>query len=361
MTLQADEIKIDKRKLRGLVRNEEKTALAANLVYVHDTEEGIVRKQTGDKFTYYYKGKVVKDDEDLVRIKSLAIPPAWTKVWICKKENGHLQATGYDARNRKQYRYHPNWNLLRTHTKFYRMIAFAKALPAIRARLAKDLADEELTVNKVLAAVVSLIEKTNIRIGNSEYERDNNSYGLTTLKDRHVSFEGKQVEFKFKGKKGIHHDVVLKDRKLARIIRECRDVPGKELFQFYDEEGNHRSIDSGMVNQYIKDISGADFTAKDFRTWSGTVYAFTALRELGCCDSKTEAKRRINEAIDFVSEQLGNTRTVCKKYYVHPLVLSLYEEGKIEKFFKAADEAAELPETDMSAIEKIVLDILQSN
>lgn len=361
MAAKADEIKISKSKLKTLVRNEEKTALAANLIYVNDSEEGIVRKKSGEKFQYYFQGKILKDDEDLVRIKSLAIPPAWTKVWICKKDNGHLQATGYDDKNRKQYRYHPNWNLLRTHTKFYRMISFGKALPQIRQALEKDLSQKELTLNKVLAAVVSLIEKTNIRIGNTEYEKSNHSYGLTTLKDRHVTFEGKKAEFQFKGKKGIKHDVVLNDKRLARIIRECRDVPGKELFQYYDEDGKHYSIDSGMVNQYIRDISGADFTAKDFRTWSGTVHAFAALRELGCCESKTEARRKINEAIDFVSRQLGNTRTVCKKYYVHPLLLSLYEENKIEKFFTALDDAEKQPKGQLSAAEKIVLSILESN
>lgn len=360
MVLKAEEIKIDKRRLRSLVRNEEKTALAADLTYVSDQEEGITRKKRGDQFTYYYQGKVLKNDEDLVRIKSLAIPPAWTRVWICKKENGHLQATGYDARGRKQYRYHPNWNLLRTHTKFYRMISFAKALPTIRKEVTKDLSEKDLTRRKVLAAVISLIEKTNIRIGNLEYEKANNSFGLTTLKDRHVHFEGNKVAFRFKGKKGITHDISMKDRKLANIIKQCRDVPGRELFQYLDEEGSRHSIDSGMVNEYIREISGENFTAKDFRTWAGTVHAFTALCDLGCCDSKAEAKRRVNEAIDFVSAQLGNTRTVCKKYYIHPLILSLYEENKMNKFFKVKEEATKPAEEGLSVAEEIVLQILES-
>lgn len=361
MTQNSDISKIPKRKLRTLIKNEEKTALAANLYYVNDQEEGIERRKSGEKFKYYFQGKILKDDEDLVRIKGLAIPPAWTNVWICKKPNGHLQATGYDARNRKQYRYHSDWNLLRTQTKFYRMISFGKVIPQIRTTLARDLSSTELTLNKVLATVVLLIEKTNIRIGNSEYEKNNGSFGLTTLKDRHVSFSGKNVEFKFKGKKGIKHDIILKDKKLAKIILDCRDVPGRELFQYYDDEGNHHSIDSGTVNQYIKEISGADFTAKDFRTWSGTVHAFTALQKLGCCESKTEAKRKINEAIDFVSQQLGNTRAVCKSYYVHPLIISLYEENKIEKFFDAIDKTRVTPSEQMSREEKIVLQILESN
>lgn len=360
MTLVSDEIKITKRRLKSLVKNEEKTALAANLVYVTDKEEGITRKKRGNQFAYFYRGKPLKDDEDLVRIKGLAIPPAWEKVWICKKENGHLQATGYDSKNRKQYRYHPNWSLLRTHTKFYRMISFGKALPQIRKAVKKDLSENELTKRKVLAAVVSLIEKTNIRIGNTEYEKANKSFGLTTLKDRHVRFGNKKVEFKFKGKKGVTHDIFLKDKKLARIIRECRDVPGRELFQYYDEEGAHHSIDSGMVNEYIREISGEDFTAKDFRTWAGTVHAFSALCKVGLCDTKTETKRRINEAIDYVSEQLGNTRAVCKKYYVHPSVISFYEERKIEKFFMKFNET-DAPSMDgMSVAEEIVLQILEA-
>lgn len=363
MVLVADEIpKLSKRKLKSLVKNEEKTAIAANLVYVLDTEPGITRKKRGDEFTYYFDDKPLKDDEDLVRIKGLAIPPAWTNVWICKKENGHLQATGYDARDRKQYRYHPNWNMLRTHTKFYRMISFGKALPKIRKALEKDLRPKELTVAKVLAAVVSLMERTNIRIGNSAYEKENGSFGLTTLKDRHVTFEGSAVKFSFKGKKGIRHQITLKNKRLANIVKLCRDVPGKELFQFYDDNGNHHSIDSGMVNHYIKEISGENFTAKDFRTWAGTVAAFLALKKLGCCDTKTQAKKHILEAVDIVSNQLGNTRTVSKKYYVHPVILTLYETGELKKYFNDLDKAEKSSEPHgLTTEENIVMKILESN
>ena len=354
--------KVSKKKLKSIINDEEKTARAANLVYVTDTAPGIERKKIGDKFEYYYKEEKITDDEELLRIKHLALPPAWTKVWICKKENGHLQATGYDIKNRKQYKYHPHWNSLRNHTKFYRLIEFGKALPAIRIQLEKDLAIPELCLNKVLAAVVSLMERTNIRVGNSFYEKTYGSFGLTTLKDRHVKINGNAVSFVFVGKKGIPHNITLKNKKLAAIIKKCRDIPGKELFQFYDEKGDRHSIDSGLVNTYIREISKADFTAKDFRTWAGTVYAFLALKAIGCCDTQAETKRRIVEALDIVSGQLGNSRTICKKYYVHPLIISLYESKKLDNYIEELDKIEKNDnKTDLSAEEKIVMKILQSN
>jgi DNA topoisomerase-1 len=354
--------KVSKKKLRSIVNDEEKTARAANLIYVTDKEPGIERKKAGETFEYFYKGEKIKDDEELLRIKHLVIPPAWTKVWICKKENGHLQATGYDVKNRKQYKYHPHWNSLRNHTKYYRLLEFGKALPAIRIQLEKDIADTELSLKKVLAAVVKLMERTNIRVGNSFYEKTYGSFGLTTLKDRHVKFNGNAVSFSFTGKKGISHKITLKNKKLAAIIKKCRDIPGKELFQFYDEKGNRQSIDSGMVNNYIREISNADFTAKDFRTWAGTVQAFLALKSIGCCDTVTETKKRIVVALDIVSEQLGNTRTVCKKYYVHPLILSLYESKKLEKYIEELDKI-EKADSNNSLLpeEEIVMKILESN
>jgi DNA topoisomerase-1 len=354
--------KISKRKLRSIVKDEEKTARAANLVYVTDKEPGIERCKKGDQFEYFYQGKKVKDDEELLRIKHLVIPPAWEKVWICKKENGHLQATGYDTKGRKQYKYHSHWNELRNHTKFYRLHKFGKVLPDVRLQLEKDLSLPSLNERKVLAAVVSLMERTNIRIGNSYYEKAYGSFGLTTLKDRHVTFKGSSVTFSFKGKKGINHNIDLKSKRLAKVIKKCRDVPGKELFQYYDEEGNHHSIDSGLVNNYIREISGADFTAKDFRTWAGTVHAFLALKSIGCCETKTEAKKKIVEAIDIVSEHLGNTRTVCKKYYIHPLILSLYESRELEKYIEELDKIEENDGVaSLSAEEKIVMKILERN
>ena len=363
MTVIADDLpKLTKRKLRSIVKDEEKTAQAANLIYVSDKEPGIERRKKGDSFEYYYQGKLINDDEELLRIKHLVLPPAWEKVWICKNENGHLQATGFDTKNRKQYKYHHAWNALRNETKYYRLYDFGKALPEIRLQLEKDLSISELSERKVLAAVVSLMERTNIRIGNSFYEKEYGSFGLTTLKDRHVKFEGNAVTFSFKGKKGVAHKIKLKSRRLASIIKKCRDVPGKELFQYYDDEGNHHSIDSGIVNTYIREISQHDFTAKDFRTWAGTVQAFLALKSIGCCETKAETKKRIVEALDIVSEHLGNTRTVCKKYYVHPLILSLYESKKLEKYI---DELEKIEKDDgktgLSPEEKIVMKILESN
>ena len=363
MSVAVDELPIvSKRKLKSIVNDEEKTAIAASLVYVTDKEPGIERKKAGDKFEYYYKEEKIKDDEVLLRIKHLVIPPAWTNVWICKKENGHLQATGFDAKNRKQYRYHPHWNSLRNHTKFYRLLDFAKALPAMRLQLEKDISAPGLSLKKVLALVVSLMERTNIRVGNSFYEKTYGSFGLTTLKDKHVKINGNAVSFAFVGKKGVSHNITLKNKKLAGIIKRCRDVPGKELFQFYDDEGNRHSIDSGLVNNYIREISNADFTAKNFRTWAGTVQVFLALKSIGCCETQTETKRRIVEALDIVSEHLGNTRTVCKKYYVHPLILSLYESKKLEKYIEDLDTIEKNDnKTDLTLEEKIVLKILESN
>lgn len=354
--------KISKRKLRSIVKDEEKTALAAHLVYVSDKDPGIERRKKGNKFEYYFKDKLIKDDEELLRIKHLVIPPAWEKVWICRKENGHLQATGYDIKNRKQYKYHPYWNALRNETKFYRLHDFGKSLPEIRLQLEKDLSISELSERKVLAAVVSLMERTNIRIGNSYYEKAYGSFGLTTLKDRHVTFKGNGVTFSFKGKKGVAHKITLKSKKLAGIIKKCRDIPGKELFQFYDEEENHHAIDSGAVNNYIREIGHADFTAKDFRTWSGTVQAFIALKSIGSCETETETKRKIMEALDIVSEHLGNTRTVCKKYYVHPLIISLYESKKLEKYIEEIDKIdKDDGKTGLLPEEKVVMKILESN
>jgi len=352
--------KISKRRLRSIVKNEEKTAKAANLIYVTDKDPGIGRRKKGGQFEYYFNDEIINDDEELLRIKHLVIPPAWEKVWICRKENGHLQATGFDVKNRKQYRYHPYWNALRNETKFYRLHDFGKALPGIRAQLKKDLSVPGLSEKKVLAAVVSLMERTNIRIGNAFYEKEYGSYGLTTLKDRHVKLEGAAVTFSFKGKKGVSHNISLKSKKLANIIKKCRDVPGKELFQYYDQEGNRHSIDSGLVNNYIREISQTDFTAKDFRTWAGTVQAFLALKSIGCCDTVTETKRKIVEALDNVSNHLGNTRTVCKKYYVHPLILSLYESKKLEKYMQDLDSIEkEDGEECLSPEEKMVMKILE--
>ena len=355
-------VSLPKKKIEKIIGDPVKTAKAVNLIYVSDAEPGIIRKKDGKEYTYLQEDKEIKDPGQLERIKSLVIPPAWENVWICALENGHLQATGTDVKMRKQYRYHPAWNALRNHTKFYQLIAFGKALPTIRLQLEKDLSGKELTKEKVLATVVSLMERTNIRVGNNIYEKLYGSFGLTTLKDKHVEFSGNAVKFSFTGKKGIKHDISLKNKKLAKIVQQCRDIPGKEIFQYYSEDGSRHSIDSGMVNEYIKNISGSEFTAKDFRTWSGTVNAFLAFKEIGFADTETAAKKNIVQALDKVAEHLGNTRTVCKKYYVHPLIISLYENKSLEKYFTELD-AIEVNDgkADLTAEEKMIMKILESN
>lgn len=349
------------KKLQEIVHDAAKAAKAINLIYISDSTEGIQRTKRGKSFSYLLKEKTVTDEETLKRIKSLVIPPAWEHVWISPVENGHLQATGTDALHRKQYRYHPLWNALRNHTKFYRLHDFGKTLPAIRQQLDKDLSLPGLPVEKVLATAVSLMERTNIRVGNNMYEKLYGSFGMTTLKDKHVKIEGTKIRFTFRGKKGVEHDINIKSTKLAKIVKQCQDIPGKELFQYYDEEGNHKCIDSGMINNYIREISGGEFTAKDFRTWAGTVQAILAFKELGFFDTQTETKKTIVAALDEVAKHLGNTRTVCKKYYVHPLIISLYESqglkdyvAKLEDVESSSDKADLLPE------EKVLMKILEA-
>jgi DNA topoisomerase-1 len=330
-------LKLPKRKMDKVIGDVVKSAEIVNLVYVTDTSPGIVRVKKGKGFQYVLESKKVTDPQILDRIKKLVIPPAWKEVWICTLANGHLQATGLDLLQRKQYRYHHVWNHLRNQTKFYRMQEFGKALPAIRLRLEKDLALPVLCREKVLAAVVCLMERTHIRVGNGLYEKLYGSFGITTLKDKHAVIKGKAMSFSFKGKKGVMHNISIRNAKLAKIVKQCKDIPGKELFQYYDENGQHKDIDSGMVNQYIKEISGSDFTAKDFRTWAGTVQALLAFKELGPGETEAETKQRIVAALDAVSQQLGNTRAVCKKYYVHPVLLSLYEDKSLNDYLNALD------------------------
>src|SRR6187402_578932 len=311
-----------------------KAAKVADLTYVTDKTGGIQRQKKGEGFVYIYDDKPLKDKEELQRIKKLAIPPAWTNVWICPNENGHIQATGFDINHRKQYRYHSLWNTLRNETKFHHLYEFGKLLPSLRLKLEEDLAKKELCEEKVIATVISLMERTYIRIGNDGYEKLYGSYGLTTLKDRHVSIEGDKLAFSFKGKKGIFHNVSLRNKRLARIVKECREIPGKELFQYYDREGIRHSIDSGMVNGYIQQVTGFEFTAKDFRTWAGSLHFLRELKTLGDVATAAEVKRNILSALDAVSKKLGNTRTVCRKYYVHPSLVRLYEENNLQRYFK---------------------------
>lgn len=316
------------------------TAEDAGLTYVTDATPGIVRTRHGKGFSYRTPdGAPVRDPETLARIRSLAIPPAWKSVWICPNPKGHLQATGLDARGRKQYRYHPQWRETRDELKYQRMIAFAEALPRIRERVERDLALHGLPRDKVLAAVVRLLETTLIRVGNDEYARENASFGLTTLRNHHARVEGARIHFEFRGKSGVEHEIDLKDPRLARIVARCQDLPGQELFGYVDEDGTPRDIGSTDVNGYLREITGQGFTAKDFRTWAGTVLAAMALQEFEEFDSRAAAKRNITRAIEQVAARLGNTRTVCRKCYIHPAVIDSYMDRTLLETLKARTEA----------------------
>ena len=305
-------------------------AHAAGLRYVRDDRAGISRETGPLGFRYRdAHGRLIRDAALLTRIRALVIPPAWTDVWICPDARGHLQATGRDARGRKQYRYHPAWRASRDETKFDRMAAFAAVLPKIRARTCADLGKAGLPRDKVLATVVQLLEKSLIRVGNEEYARSNRSFGLTTMHDRHVDVKGAAVRFQFRGKSGVKHAVGITDPRLARIVKQCRDLPGQQLFQYVDDNGRVQNIASSDVNRYLKDITGEDFTAKDFRTWAGTVLALTALRESEAAASLADAKRKLLQAIDAVAGVLGNTRAVCRKSYIHPAVLDAFMNGPL--------------------------------
>jgi DNA topoisomerase-1 len=302
----------------------------------------------------------LKDKKQLERIRKLVIPPAWKNVWICKSPDGHIQATGFDIRGRKQYRYHSKWNALRNETKFHRLYEFGKTLPRLRKRLKKDITVKTLSREKVLATVIDLMDKTYIRVGNNEYEKANGSYGLTTLKDRHVKISQDKIIFSFTGKKGIDHTIPLKDRKLASIVKQCRDIPGKTLFQYYDKAGKKKAIDSGMVNNYIKESTEMDFSAKDFRVWAGSLQALEYFRTNGDPESSSkDAKKTVVAMLDSVSKKLGNTRNVCRKYYVHPQLISLCEENKITPdLFKINGETRSLA---FSQGEQILMKILKKN
>lgn len=314
-------------------------AKAAGLRYVTDASPGIRRKRVGKNFSYIgLNGKPIRDPAELRRIKSLGIPPAWTNVWICPKANGHIQATGRDAKGRKQYRYHPRWREVRDETKYDHMISFAQLLPRLREQVAHDLSLSGLPREKLLATLVRLLDITLIRIGNEEYARENNSYGLTTMRNEHVDVSGAKVEFHFRGKSGKEHVIDLKDRQLAKIVKRTQDLPGHELFEYIDEDGELRTVESSDVNDYLQEISGQSITAKDFRTWGGTVAATEALQAMGGFDSQTEAKKNVVQAIKGAAQELGNTPAICRKCYVHPMIIDAYMNGSLLNFIQHYSE-----------------------
>jgi DNA topoisomerase-1 len=338
------------------------SAEEAGLRYVTDETPGIRRKRAGRGFSYIGPdGERITDPKRLAWFKRLAIPPAWTDVWICPRKNGHLQATGRDARGRKVYRYHPRWRQVRDEVKYERMIAFGKALPRIRARVDEDLRRHGLPREKILATIVRLLEKTRIRVGNEEYARENRSFGLTTLRDRHAKVGDRRIVFHFKGKAGKEHEIPINDARLARIVGRSQDLPGQELFQYLDDDGERHSVSSDDVNAYLREVSGEDFTAKDFRTWAGTVLAAWALAEFEQVDSEAQAKKNVVRAVERVAERLGNTPAVSRKSYVHPEIIDAYLDGDVVRSAREhADKQLETSLTTLEPEEAAVLALLRS-
>lgn len=315
-------------------------ARSSTLRYVDDSVPGLRRERRGKGFVYQRAdGRQVRDPKTLARIRSLVIPPAWTEVWICPDPRGHMQATGRDARGRKQYRYHPQWRQQQEEVKYDRVLAFGKVLPRIRRATERDLRSPKLSRKKVLAVIVQLLERTLMRVGNEEYARSNKSYGLSTLRDRHVRVRGAKIQLQFKGKSGKHHTLEVHDSRLAKLVKACQDIPGQELFQYIDENGIAHDVRSTDVNEYLREISGENCTAKDFRTFAGTVLAALALQELESFDSQAQAKRNLTQAVERVAKQLGNTPTICRKCYVHPAVFDSYLDGSLLQTLKSRTEA----------------------
>ena len=360
----AKKIRKEKDKIANLkvVTDGEEAAAEAGLRYVSDDQPGYSRKRKGEEFEFFdMEGKPISDEQRVLRIKRLAIPPAWTDVWICPSPNGHIQATGRDARRRKQYRYHERWREIRDENKYEKMVLFGEALPKIRKRVDQDLALPGLPRNKVLATVVQLLERTFIRVGNEEYARDNKSFGLTTMRDHHVEVKGSKLRFRFRGKSGIHHDVDMSDRRIARIISKLQDLPGQELFQYVDDDGEVWNVTSQDVNDYLREITNEEFSAKDFRTWAGTVLAAIALQAVGAFETKKQAKSNIKNAISAVSKILRNTPAICRKCYIHPAVLESYLSGNaIEGLKQKTAETLEERAIDLREGETAILKFLQA-
>lgn len=339
---------LTKRKIRAIISSPEKCAEAVSLVYVNNREKGITRRKHRNGYAYFFNGKRIQNTDTLRRIRSMVIPPAWQEVWICSHPDGHLQATGTDAKGRRQYLYHPLWTALRGQTKFVHLYDFGTKLPLMRQNIKDHLQMSGLPLKKVLALIVSLMDHTGMRIGNSAYEKMYGSFGITTMKAKHVTIKGAKAIFSFKGKKGVYQNVTLQNKRLVCIVRQCMHIPGRELFQYIDDSGERRHIDSGMVNSYIREISGEAFTSKDFRTWVGTVCAFECFKAAGPCGCATEQKKKIVEIIDAVAQRLGNTRSVCRKYYIHPAVIDHYTNGTLQRLIDAdAPAIEELSDTEV--------------
>jgi len=336
---------------------------ANGLVYVTDSMPGIYRKGKPGKFHYEDKdGHKISEEKHLDRIKSLVIPPAWQQVWIANKPNAYLQVTGIDAAGRKQYKYHPKWTSRRSDDKYFRLFEFGKALPEARKKLSKDLKRKELDERKVLAISVDVLQKTLIRVGNESYKQLYGSFGLTTLRDKHVKINGSKININFIGKKGVQQNLELNDRTLAKLVKKCRDIPGQDLFQFYTNGKEHKGIDSGKINNYIKEITGNDFTAKDFRTWGGTL---EALRQFSKCaadkDWELNTKKTVVSVLDCVAEKLGNTRAVCKSSYVYPILITAYENNELEKYLKKMNNQKAIGKLGLEHDEKVLLSFLKAN
>jgi DNA topoisomerase I len=344
-----------------IVTDPEESAAEAGLRYVSDESPGYKRRRRGNKFTYFdTEGKPIRDERRILRLNRLAIPPAYTDVWICPSPHGHLQATGRDDRGRKQYRYHDRWREERDENKYEKIVIFGRALPRIRRRIQRDLRRPGLPREKVLATVLQLLEKTFIRVGNQEYARENKSFGLTTMRNRHVGVRGSKVRFRFRGKSGQEHDIGTEDKRVAKIVRKLQELPGQEVFQYLDEEGARHQVTSEGVNEYLQEITGEKFTAKDFRTWAGTVMAAMALQAQEAFENKSQAKKNVKAAIGAVAKMLGNTPAICRKCYVHPAVLESYLDGNlIEGLRKKTEETLKESLGDLPSEEAAVLAFLQ--
>ncbi|WP_295125885.1 DNA topoisomerase IB [uncultured Chitinophaga sp.] len=345
-------------KIAAIITDPVAIAKAVHLRYVSASSAGFTRQKKGDNFIYLDKeGKEIKDDDILKRIRGLVLPPAWQDVWVCPYANGHLQATGIDTMGRKQYRYHTSWQKVRNETKYDRLYLFGQQLPQIRKQISKDIRRKQLDKQKVIAIALRVMEETLIRVGNSSYEKLYGSHGLTTLRNQHVKVNGSKAFFKFKGKKGVMHQIELKHAALTRLLKKVRDIPGQELFQYYDGDVVH-SLDSGEVNEYLKNATAEEFTCKDFRTWAGTVHALNMMAELGPYETLTECKKNILGIIDGVACKLGNTRAVCKKYYIHPQLFEMYEAGTITPYVDMIRKKKTAPGA-LGADEKCLLSLLK--